>query len=300
MRGEDVPLGAGVIGCAYVVATGTGAAAAVAHDGEAVRAAVREPGGALERRRPVAGSRGLGARGVPATAVSDRGDVLVAWSEDARREGSENRIRVARRAPGERGFGPAQVVQRRESRPVDVAGRASRRSGEAFVLWTMLETGPPPHRLPVRVAIAPSGAPFGPPAEVGRVPLRSTPALAVGADGRALVAIPDNPQPLGHRTRARRRVRPAQPRSPRAPDAFGASARAALGPTGEAVVTWVGRIQGGAGVASRGGPGPFTGVTLAEPGALGRARRSLLQLRDLLPRHPDGLRRSRASASTCG
>ena len=35
-------------------------------------------------------------------------------------------------------------------------------------------------------------------------------------------------------------------------------------------MTWEGRIQGGAGVASRRGPGPFTGVTLAEPGALGR------------------------------
>jgi hypothetical protein len=270
VRGEDIPLGRTVIGCATVVAKAGGAAVAVARDDRGqVRAAVREPGGTWGAGAPVAESDGWAVREL-ATAVSERGDAVVAWSEDGSDgdDGSETRIRVARRAPGDRAFGTAQIIGATGPRPWTLLAGVSG-SGEAFVLWTTLVNEAAPYRLPVRVAIAPPGAAFGPPAEVGRVPLRSTPALAVGADGRALVAIPDGAD-LGVSERAPGGAFGPVAQVTHAPDWFGARARAVLGPAGEAVVTWEGRAQGGAGLASRGGPGPFTGVTLAETAALRR------------------------------
>ena len=114
--------------CGSVVsrANGAGVIAGAPRDESAVVVSVREPGGGAWGARVTIAMEAEWRAEVVRAAVSDRGDVIVAWRESrsAPNTGSIRRVRVARRSPGGT-FGAAETlgVERLPSR----AGLAGRR-----------------------------------------------------------------------------------------------------------------------------------------------------------------------------
>lgn len=255
VAGEFVELGDGY-GCISVARRASGAGIAAGQDSsDSLNAVVRDPGGGYwSAPAVVAAASGDDWRPSrdSAVAVSDRGDAVVAWTDSRyASSGSASRIWMARRSPGGRFEAPMLLAGPGEldDRALE-AGVAA--TGEAFVLWTE-PVDESSHRVMLATA-APGSAPTI--AEVGRQSWASRPALAVAPDGRALVALPER-DGLAVIERG-----PGEPFGPPVPlaatrDGVGTRASAALGPGGEAIVTWSGFSVGGVEAATRRGPGTF-------------------------------------------
>jgi hypothetical protein len=154
--------------------------------------ALREPGGAWAPPAKLPLPSPADDVSQLATAVSDRGDAVVMWAEeDSERRGTLTRIRVARRLAGA-GFGAPQTLatlDRPYLDPVLRAGIAA--DGTAVAAWSHIDSVLRDLQTVADVAIAPPDAPFG----AGRrltAELGDGVALAVSADGRALVAFGDH------------------------------------------------------------------------------------------------------------
>jgi hypothetical protein len=174
-----VPLGRR-IACPVVASDANGAAILAASDRGRLRVALREPAGGWSAPFTLV-SREVGQAAV---AISARGDAVVAWTEGVGLR-ENGRLRVARR-PGGGAFGPPETLDPSVSSSVFESLEAGiDASGEAIVMFTGEGTRA---RETVNVVIAPRGAPFGAPQRLGPGSL-DTPALAVAADGRALVTV---------------------------------------------------------------------------------------------------------------
>jgi hypothetical protein len=171
-----VPLGRR-IACPEMASDRSGAAIVAAASGGRVRVALREPGGtwgapfALPSRQA----------GDLAVAVSSRGDAVVIWIEGVDQIDARPRARVARRVAGG-AFGAPESLGA-STRYFQQLAAGMDASGEATVMFTTDGTR---GRERVNVATARPGAPFGAPKRLGRGSI-GEPALAVAADGRALV-----------------------------------------------------------------------------------------------------------------
>ena len=179
--------------CGSIVArpSGAGVIAGTKYYGDSVVAVVRDPGGTWSEPLSVATREGWTPQTVVG-AVSDRGDVVVAWLEERSRPENQIRVRLATRAPGQP-FGPAKVVHTSTgmgyAQGIDAEVSAT---GEAVVTWTALDAsakGPP--RVMTNVAIV---APDGTVGAIKQVELArsATPSLSVASDGRALIAYVDD------------------------------------------------------------------------------------------------------------
>ncbi|MDA0183497.1 hypothetical protein OJ997_24525 [Solirubrobacter phytolaccae] len=168
--------------------SGAGVIAGTQFNGDSVVAVVRDPGGAWSAPLTVAAREGWTPQTVTA-AVSDRGDVIVAWVEERMSPEPGTRIRVAQRAPGQ-GFGPAKVVQTLSgfsfSRTLDVAVS---NAGEGILSWTALDASAkgPVTATASTAIVAPDGT-VGAPTVVTTLDRSAFTSLSVAADGRALLA----------------------------------------------------------------------------------------------------------------
>ena len=131
--------------CSTVVSRPNGAAVAAGDTESGVVGAVRDPGGAWGTPLDLVDPSAWHPR-LLAAAVSDRGDAVVAWSEDTFEEpdSEPQRVLVARRAPGG-GFGEAQTLVTGENEIESVrAGVAA--NGDAFTLrLRRVPAAPQPH-----------------------------------------------------------------------------------------------------------------------------------------------------------
>ncbi|WP_028065949.1 hypothetical protein [Solirubrobacter soli] len=204
-----------------------------------------------------------------AVAASERGDALVAASSaDERGRGS---VRVARRLPGGAFEAPERFTSRAARGEVRAAFAAS---GEAVVTW--IARGPKrsdPDEL--WAAIGAPGARFAAPQNIGPITQDGGYALAVGADGRALVVFSS----LGRLVAAERA--PAGTFGPLVTisdttDEFGSTPVAVLRPGGGAVVAWTSPHTAALDMRTREQAGPFgPAVSLARPQRLGSAGREV-------------------------
>jgi hypothetical protein len=267
-RAESRPNGAGVV--------------AGAPQSEGVYVAVRAPGRTWGALVQLASDDDEWVDDDVSVGVSDRGDAIVVWNEvRVTAQGTRlNRVRASRRPAGG-SFGAPEVLSR-QRHPALMAAIAA--NGDAVVLWTTAVPNHLPLRQTVHVALAQSGGAFAPAVNVGELRPPSTPALAMGADGHALVA-------FGGKTSLLVAERaPGQPFGALAPvpgadDPLGVQPTAALGAAGGAAVAWSGIGLGGIGIVTRTGPGAF----------LPAGRRCPPQRRDRAP----GPRRNGPAVSGC-
>jgi hypothetical protein len=151
-----------------------------------IRASVRLPGGSFEAPVTVATANGQTASGV-ATAVSARGDVMVAWAQArrvTRRSSGQVRLVAVRRSAGG-AFGELEALspwRKQGARGTAEVVAAFDADGDATVVWTRGT----PSRGPIRVLTttevfsAPAGGGFSEPQTLTRrFEDTTTPALAV-------------------------------------------------------------------------------------------------------------------------
>ena len=176
--------------CPAAAAQPSGAAVVAAAGSGGISVALREPGGAWQAPVKLTPPARADVQHV-ATAVSERGDALVMWTEEAsQRRGTFSRIRVARRPAGG-AFGAPQTLAASEGPFYTAslhAGLAA--DGSAIAAWTYLAGGIRDVHNVVDVAIAAPGTPFGAGQRLS-AELGGTVALAVASDGHALVAFSD-------------------------------------------------------------------------------------------------------------
>ena len=253
--------------CRRIVGRTSGAAViATETEADGLAVAVRDPGGAWGAPVPLTPEAGWRVEDVE-PAVSDRGDVIVAWRE-VRWQPRTERLLVARRPPGGT-LGPAEVVAS-GSQGLSWFEPGVAATGEALVAYATYGPNRPPYTAGVHVAIAPAGATFAPSVRVADARWLSYPSLDVAADGRALLAVND-----GTSMRVAERAPGASfgatsAISPRAPGIF-LSPTARLGTGGAAVVAWTRPgSAGGLEVATRPAGGTFSApavVTTGRPAA---------------------------------
>ena len=257
--------------CGSVVSrpNGAGVIAGAGRQASAVTVSVREPGSGTWGPPVTIALQAQWQPDVVRAAVSDRGDVVVAWRETRfGPDGSLRRVRVARRSPGG-AFGRGELLGKVAKRH-ELVLPAVAATGEAFVLTTTAPDEGSPAHVPLRVWAAGPGAPFGAPGTVGSMRRHHGPALAAAGDGRALIAWSDGAslhvteREPGGTFAAPVRLGDADPR-------LGFDAGVTLGSAGEASVSWVRSGSGVAQIASRRTPGAFGPPT---PIALGAARAS--------------------------
>lgn len=260
--------------CVAVATRASGAGVAFGRDGfQAQMAALRDPGGTWSPPVTIATTDeqwqiGSGEK----VAVSDNGHAAAAWIERHALPGGEDpdeeqhyvyRLRVARRAPGG-AFGPAETLVEQTGQELRYeVGIAD--NGDAVVLLWHTEGSLPPVRVPVQAAIAIAGGTFAAPVALGQIPGRAAPSLAVGADGRAVVAMPDS-------TSLRVAERPpggafsaAVPLAP-ASDPVGVHTRAAIGASGQAAILAFGSEWHRITLVSRAAAGPFSAPVIVSSG----------------------------------
>ncbi len=227
-------------------------------------ARLREPGGSWGA--PLT----IGTGGYPAsisTAISDRGDAVVAWEDQTLTSDSiKYAIRAARRRPGA-GFGAPVVLASQRKQWLSYAQTGISADGEAIVLWSR-EDRSRPFVAHAEAAIAPADGAFAPTVHVGEIEWGSAPALAVAPDGRALVAVPDG-ESLRVAERAPGGGFEPPVRVAAAHDERGVWTSVAIGAGGQAAVAWHGDLRDGAGVVMRSAAGAFgTPVTLSKRQAI--------------------------------
>ncbi len=241
--------------CPAAAARGSGAGivAAIANGDDAdspqIATAIREPGGlwgpAIETPTAVRSSNGV------TVGVSERGDAIVAYATTPQ---DVVHIQAIRRSPGA-AFGPPEELFVRKGiaqSPTVLAGMTA--SGEAVVAW-----GFAPTRSGLRelwVSIAAPGASFTAPVRVGRLRHGLPFDLAVGADGRMLLAFMTGNEirvaerPPGGAFGAATVVADTI-------DPLGAFVTAAVGADGTAVVAWQRSWTGRVDAVVRAAPGVF-------------------------------------------
>jgi hypothetical protein len=219
---------------------------------QGIGVALRDPGGSWMPATRIALAP-IHEVGDLATAVSDRGDALVAWSESQELANDVGaRVLVARRTPGAPLGAPEVLGPLRAYRGHEPSVRAGLQAdGTAIVLWT--QDDPHDHAAKLAfAAIAPPDQPFGPPQRLSEF-VGSTPALAVAPDGRALAVLPEFGRTL---------VLERPPGGAFAPVAklahlLDAQVTVALRPDGAAVVAWADFDTARVGAVRRDRPGPF-------------------------------------------
>ena len=243
---DACPTAAARTGGAGIVAAIVGGQAADVHR---IATAVREPGGGWG---PVNFTEtSSSALSDPGVGVADRGDAVVAYATAA-----ENvvHIQAIRRAPGG-AFGPAEELFVRTGVASSVKVRAGMTAaGEAVVAWSFASRSSTLRGL--WVSIAAPGAAFTAPVRVGELRHGLPFALAVGTDGRTLLAFL-----TGNDVRVAERPPGgsfgAATTVAEAPDPLGAFPTAAVGAGGGAVVAWARFWTGRVEAAVRSGPGAF-------------------------------------------
>jgi hypothetical protein len=245
--------------CGAAATNPSGAAVvAGATNGTTLRVAVRDPGGGwgAPTRLAVADERFAE---IDAAAVNARGDAVVVWIERGwtdERNVTDYRVRSARRAAGGTFAVPVTLARMKvgDFPRVSVGLGAD---GAPVVLWTELRTE---GRLRVNVSVGGGKA-----TRLADVPVYAYPSLAVGADGRALVAFADG-RGLAVAERAPGGGFGAPVRLSELDDDGGASTAVALGAGGEAVVAASRFSRGGVIAHTRSLLGAFRpAVTLAAP-----------------------------------
>jgi hypothetical protein len=222
-----------------------------------IRAHLREPGGdwgpAVEALRPEEGALAL----PPAVAVSERGDAIVAAT--FLKSVSSVRLSVTRREPGGT-FGAPQELARvtiRDFFSVITAQAGMSASGEAIVAWAVRRGG----TTQLWAAVAAPGAPFGTPRRVADRLGGARFDLAVGADGRALLAfVADGSPAVVERAPGEAFAAPQALSEPA--DVFAFDGAVALRPDGGAVVAWTEFYGGPVVAAVRDRPGAFGALAL--------------------------------------
>ena len=271
-----------LVDCAAVASNGSGttvyAGEVVVRNRTVVRVTVSSPGGVTTTTDLATPS--VSPLSALVTAVSPRGDVLVAWGQRTggfRSKHARTHVSAARLLPGGR-FSPVEVVS--PWRPgggfgntvqiaaaVDGAGRATLAWGRSIP-----DRGRFGDLSTVESRGAEAGRPFGP-VQVLAAGVQSfrgvRPALAVNPDGAALVAFEGSQvvsvleRPAG--------LQPFAPRASFVPRGFVDYQRPviALRPDGAAVVAWrsdPGDEEGGVHAATRTGPGSFAApITIKGP-----------------------------------
>jgi hypothetical protein len=242
---------------------GAGVIAGTQYYGDEVVAVVRDPGGTWSAPIAVAQRAGWNPDTVVG-AVSDRGDVAVAWVEERERPEPAIRVRIAQRAPGQ-AFGPAKVVQTSNGMTfpssVDVAVT---NTGEAVVTWTALDVSGKGEALAsANVAVVAPDGTVGAPKTVEITRSGGT-SLSVASDGRALLTYINS----GHVTFIERAPGAAfgEPvKLARVTDPAGGVAITRLHDSGAAAIAWTGHLLGQVRIATRPGIGGFRpAVTVAE------------------------------------
>jgi hypothetical protein len=238
-------------GCPTVAARPDGAAV-VAVDKGGIVVAARPAGGSFGPAQMVTGADADHL----AVALSARGDALVAWHD-------AHGIRYVLRPAGGAFGAPAVLTAHvKDLRSLSV-GMSS--AGEAVVAWsTYVRTY---RQLPlhqrVRAAIAPPGGGFAPPRRVADMVGTSAPALAVGDDGRALLALPgDGVVRVAERAPGGRFGPPVALAHARGPLALAV----AVGDAGRAAVAWYDFFGRSVGLVTRAATGPFGAPTLLARG----------------------------------
>ncbi len=270
-NGAEVRAGGEAIGCPAVAAQPNGAgvlAFAALDESEAplLRTSLRDPAGSWSAPAPLEGARAFSP---PAVAVSERGDAVILWAEQAGGVDEEAyRVRAARRSAGGAFGAPHTLATVKHALyPQLLAGVSA--GGEAIVTWTAVSTASGASLQPIgaaATAIAPPGAPFGPPSRTGGV---SVAALAVAPDGRALLALAGGNE-IRVAERAPGQAFGAPVRAGDAPDLLGVAPVAALRSDGGAVVAWQAVAAQSLTAITRTGPGAFGAPTvLARPQWLG-------------------------------
>ncbi len=238
-----VPLGRR-IECPVVASDPNGAAILAASDRGRLRVALREPAGAWGAPFTLA-ARDVGEAAV---AISARGDAVVAWTEGVGLR-ETGRLRAARRPRGGAFAAPETLDPSVSSSVFESLEAGIDASGEAMVMFSGEGTRA---RDTVNVVIAPPGAPFRAPQRLGPGSI-DAPALAVAADGRALVTasaydgLELYERPPGGRFGPRTIL-------------FEASANntvIALRPGGAAAIAWQNTPGGDVSAVVRDGPAPF-------------------------------------------
>ncbi len=172
-----------------------------------VQGRLREPGGAWGQTTELLRTKQSASGTVPAVAVSERGDGLVA---SAGRSGSVVQILAARRTAGS-AFGPAETLFSARSNPdSETRVRAGMSAGgEAVVAWSFQPGAGGPREL--WATIATPGAAFHAPVRIG-LPRASSPFdLAVGDGGTRADRLRERRRPARGRARPRRGLRRRDP-----------------------------------------------------------------------------------------
>jgi hypothetical protein len=251
--------------CGAVVSrpNGAGVIAGTQYYGDSVVAVVRDPGGAWSAPVHVASREGW----TPDTVVGDvseRGDVVVAWTEERSRPEPQIRVRIAQRLAGGE-FGPPKVVFASNGmsypRSVDAAVTST---GEAVVTWTALDvSGKGEPKASASVAVVASDGAVGAPTTVDVTSSAGT-SLSVAPDGRALLAFVQDGR-VSFIERAPGAGFAAPVRLARISDPAGGIAIARLHDTGAAAIAWMGRLLSEVRMATRPGLGGFRApVTIAK------------------------------------
>ena len=253
-RGPEVKL-PGNSECGPVETRPNGAGVIVGASGSSLNAVIRDPGGAWGEPVEIATYEQNTFPQEIQAAVSDRGDVIVAWKESSLSDqGSTARLRVARRVAGARFTPPEQIGADSERVGGVLPGIAA--TGEAIILTTAIQGAEPPFRVPVSVAIAPPGGPFGAAVHIADTRLLATPTLDVAPDGRALVAVSDGTSIVVSERAPGAGFAPAVAVGS-AVDAF-TLVDASLRDDGAAAVAWRRAVAGDAQVVTRAAPGAFS------------------------------------------
>lgn len=262
----EITLGEG-FGCGTIAGrpSGAGLIAGTIDYGDSVVAAVRDPGGAWGAPIAVAPRQGYAPMTVTG-AVSNRGDVVVAWLEERGRPDGASRVRVATRPAGG-SFGAPTVLATAKNfeaaRSIEVAIADT---GEAVVTWATVDASAKGEsRVALNAAVGAPDGTFGAPARITDVVRGGASSLTVAPDGRAIVAfVSDKRVHFAERAPAAGFSAPVTLAS--VSDPVGATVVARIHGTGAAAIAWSGSVLGQTRIATRPGLGGFrTPLTLVEP-----------------------------------